>query len=144
MGQAVARAIDGESDLALAGTWKRGDDLGAIVSNADVLIDFSLPGATREVLDAVTGSGTPLVYGVTGLDEDLVAALAATALEQLLKLLAFDELLFDQIAAEQELGLSDLAERDVDHSVSHADRDRTLGPAYVQDPRLPLMLKHLQ
>ena len=79
MGQAVARAIEGKGDLALAGTWKRGDDLGPVVSAADVLIDFSLPGATREILDGVTGSGTPLVCGVTGLDEELVAALAGAA-----------------------------------------------------------------
>ena len=79
MGQAIARAVEAEADLALAGVWKRGGNLGAVVSAADVLVDFSLPGATREVLDAATTSGTPLVCGVTGLDEDLAAALAAAA-----------------------------------------------------------------
>jgi 4-hydroxy-tetrahydrodipicolinate reductase len=79
MGQAIARAVAAQGDLALAGIWQRGGDLGAVVSGADVLVDFSLPGATREVLDAVTRSGTPLVCGVTGLGDDLVAALAAAA-----------------------------------------------------------------
>ena len=79
MGQAIARAVQAEDDLGLAGVWERGGDLGAVVSAADVLVDFSLPGATREVLDATTASGTPLVCGVTGLDEDLLAALAAAA-----------------------------------------------------------------
>ena len=79
MGQAVARAVEADDDLALAGVWKRGDDLGTVLAAADVLVDFSLPPATREILDAATASGTPLVCGVTGLGDDLVAAISSAA-----------------------------------------------------------------
>ena len=79
MGQAIARAVDAGDDLALAGMWKRGADLRAVVADADVLIDFSLPGATREILDNITAAGTPLVCGVTGLADDDLAAIAAAA-----------------------------------------------------------------
>lgn len=79
MGQAIAHAADARDDLELTGVWDRGDDLGPVVAGADVLVDFSLPGATREVLAAVTASNTALVCGVTGLEEDLLAALASAA-----------------------------------------------------------------
>ena len=42
-------------------------------------MDFSLPAATREIIDATTASGTPLVCGVTGLGEDLMAAISGAA-----------------------------------------------------------------
>ena len=79
MGQAVARAVDAGEELELAGVWKRGDDLDAVLADADVLVDFSLPAATREILDATTASRSPLVCGVTGLDDDLVAAISRAA-----------------------------------------------------------------
>ena len=46
-----------------------------MVSAADVLIDFSLPGASLTVLDAVERMSTPLVCGVTGLGPEQLAAL---------------------------------------------------------------------
>ena len=79
MGQAVACAVDAADDLALAGIWKRGDDLGTVIKAADVLVDFSLPAATREILDAVSVSGTPLVCGVTGLGDELIKAMTNAA-----------------------------------------------------------------
>jgi len=74
------RAIAANDALRLTSVWTRkqvptdeeivvSDDLAAVLAPADVAIDFSLPEATALVLDAVFESGTPLVIGVSGLDE---------------------------------------------------------------------------
>jgi 4-hydroxy-tetrahydrodipicolinate reductase len=83
MGREIIGAIAGDDELRLASLWTRkpasadeqilvSDALGEVLSVADVAIDFSLPQATSEVLDGVLASGTPLVIGVSGLDEALV------------------------------------------------------------------------
>jgi 4-hydroxy-tetrahydrodipicolinate reductase len=79
MGQSIASGLDNHDDLQLAGTWRRGDDLDALLAQADVLIDFSLPDATDTILDAVLGSGTPLVCGVSGLNAAQMARIDAVA-----------------------------------------------------------------
>ncbi len=72
MGQAIARRIDECRDQVLAGLWSRGDDLDELLEKSDVLIDFSMPGATRTVVEAALAHSVPLVCGVTGLgDEEL-------------------------------------------------------------------------
>jgi 4-hydroxy-tetrahydrodipicolinate reductase len=81
MGQAIAASIDASDDLKLAGLWKRGADLNSVVSVADVLIDFSLPAATNEVLAAAALHHTPLVCGVSGLSEQQVESLVTAARE---------------------------------------------------------------
>lgn len=81
MGQAIAAIVETTDDLQLAGVWKRGDDLQALVHSADVLIDFSLPGGTDRVLDVVAAAGIPLVCGVTGLDDRQLQRLDAVATE---------------------------------------------------------------
>ena len=73
MGQAIAAALQQQQDMELAGTWGRGDDLESLVADADVVIDFSLPGGTMQVLDAVQQHQTPLVCGVSGLDDAQMA-----------------------------------------------------------------------
>ena len=79
MGQAIAETVEQAEDLALAGVWARGDDLDALVGQADVVIDFSLPEGTMLVLDAVRRSKKPLVCGVSGLAASQMEALIATA-----------------------------------------------------------------
>ncbi len=79
MGQAVVAAIEREADLTLAGVWARDADIDAVVEAADVLIDFSLPEATATVLEAVLRHGTPLVCGVSGLDDRMMARLDEAA-----------------------------------------------------------------
>ena len=90
MGQELMRAIADDEALRLAGLWTRkeikaeddivvGDDLAAVLSAADVAIDFSLPDATPKVLDAVLESGTPLVIGVSGLDAAAVTRIEDAA-----------------------------------------------------------------
>jgi 4-hydroxy-tetrahydrodipicolinate reductase len=79
MGQAIAATIDQHDDLTLAGTWARGDDLDALVQTADVVVDFSLPDGTMQVLDAVLRHEKPLVCGVSGLNAEQVGKLRETA-----------------------------------------------------------------
>lgn len=81
MGQAIAKSIEQQSDLDLAGIWQRGEDLDALVALADVVIDFSLPDGTECVLDAVIRHHKPLVCGVSGLDA-LQVSLLENASEQ--------------------------------------------------------------
>jgi 4-hydroxy-tetrahydrodipicolinate reductase len=93
MGHEIISAIGSSGDAELAGLWVRADRAaetlppGAIVSSnlpevladAQVAVDFSLPSATREVLDAVTGAGVPLLCGVTGLGEEEMRQLKVSA-----------------------------------------------------------------
>jgi 4-hydroxy-tetrahydrodipicolinate reductase len=86
MGQSIARTVLASDGLELAGVWVRSDrparragphllrdldlntNLETLVAASDVAIDFTLPGATRQVLQAALKAGTPLVCGVSGLD----------------------------------------------------------------------------
>ena len=65
--------------MELAGFWGRGDDLDALVSAADVVMDFSLPDGTAEVLEAVLRHEKPLVCGVSGLNDAQMARLDEVA-----------------------------------------------------------------
>jgi 4-hydroxy-tetrahydrodipicolinate reductase len=97
MGQAIMREIAVAGDLRLAAVCVRdgrvpdarivASDAGfdrsvQIVSDprlasgmADVVIDFSLPDAATATLDAALAAGKPLVSGVTGLDDHIMAAM---------------------------------------------------------------------
>jgi len=79
MGQAVKQAIENTGGVQLAGIWSRGESLQKIVAGADVLIDFSLPAATAEVLAVADKQRLPLVCGVSGLDSEQMRALQETA-----------------------------------------------------------------
>lgn len=79
MGKAIEAGLDGQQDMEFVGFWGRGDDLEALVSSADVVIDFSLPDGTAEVLEAVLRQKKPLVCGVSGLNDTQVARLDEVA-----------------------------------------------------------------
>jgi 4-hydroxy-tetrahydrodipicolinate reductase len=79
MGKAIARGLESQTDMRLVGNWGRGDDLDALVREADVVIDFSLPEATAEVVAAVLRHDKPLVCGVSGLDEQQLARINEAA-----------------------------------------------------------------
>jgi 4-hydroxy-tetrahydrodipicolinate reductase len=79
MGQAIAGLVDTADDLTLAGIWKRGDDLDALAGLCDVLIDFSLPEATDQIISAATRHQVALVCGVSGLSDQQVASLDEAA-----------------------------------------------------------------
>lgn len=82
MGQEIQRCIADSDDLVLAGIWTRSanadesetstlqsGDLSTVLSPAQVAIDFTLPEATQDVIQAVTSAKIPLVCGVSGLTE---------------------------------------------------------------------------
>lgn len=79
MGQAVAEIVAHQSDLALAGIWTRGESVDDVVAVADVVVDFSLPQGTEQVVAAVLRQGKPLVCGVSGLDERQMQLIGAAA-----------------------------------------------------------------
>lgn len=90
MGHEIMDAIAADPELRLVAVWSRkplhlagevlvSNDLGVALANADVAVDFSLPQATHRVLDAVLQSGTPLVIGVSGLDDGLLCRIATAA-----------------------------------------------------------------
>ena len=58
------------------------EDLDAAFGAADVVIDFSLPAATRAVMEAAGRAGVPVVCGTTGLDPEAHASLDALAAKQ--------------------------------------------------------------
>jgi len=85
MGQAIIGSIAARDDMQLASVWVRAAgqaeslkltagtlvsaDIRAVAAAADVLIDFSLPQATAEVIAAVSDAAVPLVIGVSGLED---------------------------------------------------------------------------
>jgi 4-hydroxy-tetrahydrodipicolinate reductase len=79
MGQALAVSIEARPDLQLVGLWRRGQDLAPLLAAADLVIDFSLPSGTAEVLRAATAAGKPLVCGVSGLGDAAMAELDEAA-----------------------------------------------------------------
>ncbi len=102
MGQALARAASGRSDLGLcaavdapgsallgrdigelAGVGRLGvslgSDLEAALGSADAAIDFSHPSATPASLAACVAAGTPLLVGTTGLTSELHSAIDRAA-----------------------------------------------------------------
>lgn len=102
MGQEIIRAVSASSTMQVAGVWTRngerlaaarldprgrgagsappvGSDLQAVLGQADVAIDFTLPAATHQVLEAACRARTPLVCGVTGLDGDRMQELHTAA-----------------------------------------------------------------
>ncbi len=79
MGRAIAASIEQQADLDLAGIWSRDGNLDEIVALADVVIDFSLPEGTEQVLDAVVSYNKPLVCGVSGLTDAQMTTLENAA-----------------------------------------------------------------
>ena len=79
MGQAIAARVEARDGMQLVGLWRRGGDLEELVRNADVVIDFSLPEGTMEVLDSVASAAKPLVCGVSGLNASQLSRLDTAA-----------------------------------------------------------------
>jgi 4-hydroxy-tetrahydrodipicolinate reductase len=91
MGRAIIERIHAADDLELAaavistasgflghdagGGIEYTADLDAGLHDADLLLDFSLPGANLGVVQAARASKTPLVCGVTGLSKEQMAGL---------------------------------------------------------------------
>jgi 4-hydroxy-tetrahydrodipicolinate reductase len=78
---AVVSTASGQTGQDAGGGIAYTADLTAGLADADLLLDFSLPGATLTVVEAARATGTPLVCGVTGLSAEQQAALAHAATE---------------------------------------------------------------
>ena len=68
MGRAIVMAI-AEARAGFAGGADQGDDIAALISTSDVLVDFSAPAALENHLDACVAAGKPVLIGTTGLEE---------------------------------------------------------------------------
>lgn len=101
MGRELIAAVSAADAVALASVWARdrrrladaipgagrahldaalvSADLPAVLASADVAVDFTLSAATPAILDSVAESGTPLVCGVSGLDEALMRRMREVA-----------------------------------------------------------------
>ena len=74
MGRTIADVIEDAGALNAGGVDAR-EDCRPLAEAADVLVDFSIPSALPEHLDAARRAGTPIVIGTTGLsarDHELI------------------------------------------------------------------------
>jgi 4-hydroxy-tetrahydrodipicolinate reductase len=79
MGQTVIAAIETEAATSLQATHDSGEDLGDTLSNANVVIDFTLPILTDELLVTAVEKKVALVIGTTGHSEAQKHAIAEAA-----------------------------------------------------------------
>jgi 4-hydroxy-tetrahydrodipicolinate reductase len=75
MGSGVCAAVEAAGDLRLVGMYDLDDDLGDL-GGADVVVEFSVPGASPANVARCVGQGVHVVVGTTGWDESRLAALA--------------------------------------------------------------------
>lgn len=66
MGQALVACAKNFPDLAVAAQVDQGDDLGGVISKADVVVDFSLHSATPSVVELCAKNKKAVVIGTTG------------------------------------------------------------------------------
>ncbi len=78
MGQAIAQVL-GDYGATLAGGIDAGGDPVAIAAAADVLVDFTVPGALPANLAAARAAGTPILIGTTGISQAHRALVAEAA-----------------------------------------------------------------
>jgi 4-hydroxy-tetrahydrodipicolinate reductase len=78
MGQAVVEAVEGADDLELSGRAdpSLGVELSEVLGDADVLVDFTTPGAAPGNIREALGAGVHVVVGTTGFDLDELRAAA--------------------------------------------------------------------
>jgi len=79
MGQTVIAAIETEAATSLQATHDSGEELGDTLSNANVVIDFTLPILTDELLVTAVEKKVALVIGTTGHSEAQKHAIAEAA-----------------------------------------------------------------
>jgi 4-hydroxy-tetrahydrodipicolinate reductase len=69
MGQAVATAVSEDPETRVAAGIDLGDSLEEALGKSDIVIDFTLPSFTNELIEACVDAGKPLVMGTTGHDD---------------------------------------------------------------------------
>ncbi len=73
MGQAVATAVTENPETRVAAGIDLGDSLEEALEKCDVVIDFTLPSFTNELIEGCLHAGKPLVMGTTGHDDAQLA-----------------------------------------------------------------------
>ena len=114
MGQRLVACAEADNDVVVTATFDRNTSTGSI-AECEVLVDFSLPDATDQLLTYLQGHQTALVTGVTGRNHAQTAQVEA---------LAETRAIFS--AANFSVGVSVL-----NHLVSQAVQ--MLGPNYVSE-----------
>ena len=70
MGRALIRAVKLNSNVAQGPKLNRGDDIKQVLKDFDVLVDFTRPEATLEVLSICQNAGKAMVIGTTGFSDE--------------------------------------------------------------------------
>jgi 4-hydroxy-tetrahydrodipicolinate reductase len=76
MGSEVCRAVESAPDTRLVGIYDLGDDLGDL-GGADVVVEFSVPGASAANVAHCIDRGTHVVVGTTGWTQDKLEVVRA-------------------------------------------------------------------
>ncbi len=81
MGAAVCEAVDGADDLELSGCADPalGTELGEVLGEADVVVDFTVPDTALENVRACLEAGVHAVVGTTGFDLDAARTAAESS-----------------------------------------------------------------
>jgi len=79
MGQMLIHTLDDMGSLNFAGGIDMGDDAQDLFEKSDVVIDFTRPEATMNHVDLAVRTGTALVIGTTGLNDDQEELLKSSA-----------------------------------------------------------------
>lgn len=66
MGSTVCQAVTAADDLQLVARLGPGDDVSQLAGVADVAVDFTVPGATRGIVEGLVAAGVHAVVGTTG------------------------------------------------------------------------------
>lgn len=75
MGSRACEAVEAAPGMTLVAGVRRGDDLEAALSGADVLVDLTVPESSPGNVASAVGRGVHCVVGTTGWDGDRLAAL---------------------------------------------------------------------
>lgn len=70
MGQAVATAVIEDEEARVSAGIDLGDSLEEALGKSDIVIDFTLPSFTNELIEGCAETGKPLVMGTTGHDAE--------------------------------------------------------------------------
>lgn len=79
MGRALLHELEADERFEVSGALDRGGDAVALLEAADVVLDFSAPDAAENHADLARKTGTALLVGTTGLDNNALAALEAAS-----------------------------------------------------------------